>query len=127
MSRRVYDKYDQHSAHAALILKRLKPDNIGKLLNFLESKISYYEGIEIEEWYNERFYIIVIDHRFPTFPENAAVGFTVNIDNDTLILNSRKGNCFVRSPKWKRLLRIAYPFSYQENDFHIYKSIKIPS
>lgn len=127
MSRRVYEKYEQHGVHAALILKRLKPDIIGQLLNFLESKISYYEGIGIHEWYGERFYIVVIDHRLSSSPENAAVGFTVDVDHDALILNNHRGNCFVRSPKWKRLLRINYPDIYREDNFYIYKSAKIPS
>lgn len=128
--RRIYEKYEEKEAYAALILKRLTP-YIGCLLNFLENKLAEYETISIHEWADERFYIVVHDNRIKDFPEYAAVGFTVDIDEDKIIFvkPSTKypfgGNCFVRGIKWKRLLKIYYPQAYNAENFRIYKSVPI--
>jgi hypothetical protein len=127
MNRRVYEKYENHEVYGALILKRLKPC-IGSLLTFLESKLAAYETISVHEWIGERFYIIVNDNRIKGFPGSAAVGFTVDIDDDKFIFvkPSEKfpfgGNCFVRGLKWKRLLKTYYTHDYNADNFRIYRS-----
>ena len=130
MYRRVYEKYESHEVYAALILKRLKPC-IGNLLNFLENKLADYETISVHEWAEERFYIIVNDNRIREFPGFAAVGFTVDVDDDKFIFVKPSdkfpfgGNCFVRGLKWKKLLKKYYTHDYNKDNFRIYKSVHL--
>jgi hypothetical protein len=130
MYRRVYEKYEHKEVYGALILKRLRP-YIGGLLNFIENKLAEYETISLHEWADERYYIVVNDSRIKGFPGSAAVGFTVDVDDDKFIFVKPSdkfpfgGNCFVRGKKWKRLLKIYYPQSYNADNFHIYKSVPL--
>jgi hypothetical protein len=130
MHRRVYEKYENKEVYGALILKRLKP-YIGSLLTFLENKLAPYETISLHEWKGERYYIVVNDNRIGKYPGSAAVGFTVDVDDDKFIFvkPSNKfpfgGNCFIRGKKWKRLLKIYYPGIYNADNFRIYKSVPL--
>ena len=126
--RRTHDKYKtERACHS--ILKQKCPE-IGKLLELIESKLYSTEKIEISQWCNDWYYVIIEDSRFAHlgYPANAVCGFTVNINKDIVMFNNdtsdnaNGGNCFLRSEKWKRIVN--KNLNANSDMFHFYKANK---
>lgn len=94
---------------------------IASLLEWIESNLGCTEGIDIYEWMGDPwFYVVVRDVRVGwRYPEGVRLGFTVDIENDMVMwsnepypINGSGGNCcgdcFVRTNRWKGLLRKKY-------------------
>ena len=92
---------------------KLSTTTIADLLKWLEDNLGATEKLDIHQWCNEWFYIVVVDTREGwSHPEETRAGFTVDIKADKIMwsnepypTNTHGGNCFVRTSKWKGLLR----------------------
>lgn len=126
--------YTHTSTHASVVIKLIKP-HIGELLRFLESELSEYEQIDIEQWTGTWFYLVIRDMRGKDIPHSGVsrmrAGITVDLADDTIMWSDDKmkngssgGNCFVRSPKWKTILRRHFNLGHNHiwrSKFHVYK------
>ena len=123
--RRTIDKYQLD--YAGDILKKSCPD-LCELLEWLESNLSQHETINVHCWYGRLYYIVVEDIR-PTdenaYPSQMRIGFTVDVTEDIIYWNNNKsfnpsgGDCFVRSSKWKSLVKAR--IGMHPNAIHFYK------
>lgn len=83
----------------------------GLLANWLHMNLSEHEELNIFEWVGNRFYFEVKDTRGGWGSvENMRCWFTVDLKNDVIMWNDTadkhqvRGNCGVRTNKWKTLL-----------------------
>ncbi len=102
---------------SAEILK-LSTTTIADLLKWIEDNLGDTEKLDIHQWADEWFYVVVEDTREGwKHPEEARMGFTVDIKADKIMwsnesypTNAHGGNCFVRTARWKGLLRKKFGF-----------------
>jgi hypothetical protein len=96
---------------AARLLIRLAGPTVSGLTSWLNEKRNEHEQLDVHEWSNEFWYIVLEDKNIKDNPENALIGFTVNLETDTIFWSNSKekpdfsngGNCFCRSERWWRL------------------------
>jgi hypothetical protein len=134
MTRRTHEKYKMGicSCEVGAALKQLCP-NIAELLTWLEKNLKATEVIDVHQWYGDFFYIIIDDlsmHKDFEYPQYMRCGFTVNVKTDKMKWNDdnldgqQGGNCFVRSPKWKGLIKKKWLGVPPEEKIHMYKDRK---
>jgi len=128
--RLIHEKYSKGSYATSEVIKIQNP-NIYRLLEWLETKLKLSEVIDILYWTQDWHYIIVEDRTITGSIANMRVGFTVNIRKDIIMWNNDTsdnpygGNCFVRSNKWKNLLRNRFGSHYHETQINIHKDRRL--
>ena len=122
------------------VMKRACPKVIGPLLRMIEENLGKDEILEAYEWLGNAWYLVVKNTALKpkagevsAYPHNSMIGWTVDISKDKIFWsNATKplatdaafpltngGNCFVRSNKWKHLLKNA-GVSDLKGKFHWY-------
>ena len=114
MKRTLQSRYSGDSYGAAQVIK-VKCPTLGRLLTFLEGKLHRHEQLDVHSWYGSLFYVVIRDMRgegiVHLYPRDMRAGLTVDLASDTVQfadsteVNESGGNCFVRAPKWKTILR----------------------
>lgn len=129
----VYDRYKTIPGTGADLREILIfcAPKLRPMLEWLEEHLASYEFITTEYWAESWWYIIITDTR-PGWGvvENYRVGFTVDLKTQTILWNDstvKSGNCFVRSNKWKKLVRSWFfdskPISECKKSIHWYATI----
>lgn len=108
---------------------------LSDLIMWLYDATNKHEYLDIHPWTKEWLYVVVRDRRIGKYPEDALVGFTVNLPMDLMMWcsskdqphgNSHGGNCFLRSERWYKLLKQKFPQAIRDRDFHDYRKSRRP-
>jgi hypothetical protein len=126
-------KREQWDSIGFRILERKRTPNISSLIHWIKENLSKHETMDIHQWIGEAFYIVVEDIRLGwKYPEDIRIGFTVDIDRDLIMwskkscrANENGGNCFVRTSKWKGLLKKRFGYDITEK-VYFYPNVYLP-
>ena len=111
----------------AILLAHLGQKNIPALVRWLDANRLPTENIDVHQWQNELWYVVVVDATVAEkYPADIVIGFTVDLENDSIFWSAVNkhlpfsGNCFCRSGRWWRLLRKQYSEA-NENTVYDYR------
>lgn len=135
MKRREHELYGPHNdsnSYATAMAIKLKCPNIRPDLEFLEQHLGNTEHIRITYWVDSMFYLEVHDTRpspapningrpVPCAISRWRMALTINVAEDKIFWNDDKsvplfngGNCFVRAPRWKGLMKKRFNLTSEE-------------
>lgn len=102
------------------LMLMLAGPNVRDLVGWLNDERYDYEWLDIHEWMNERWYVILRDRRINKYPKDALIGFTVDLKADRILWakgsDTTSGNVFLRSERWFRKLRAKFPEAKSDRD-----------
>lgn len=130
--RRDFEKYGTGSYTASRLMKQDK-NTIPVLLTWLERNVSENEVIEISYWTGTSYHITVKDTRkgWNDSVEAMRCGFAVNIEDDKVLWShtirhtGEHGHVFVRSNKWKSLMKKYFGVEIYYTKISRYRTINL--
>lgn len=128
--RRVYDKYEPGRHSAGAVIKNTCT-YLGSVVKWFEDHLGEHELIDIHEWHDELFYIVVADTRIQEYHLGQRIGLTIDVKRDRIHWSDMRcepsrsgGNCFVQSAKWKGLANKHWIGAVKDGRFHNYRDFK---
>ena len=104
---------------AARLMIAIGKKTCSDLVAWLDAERNYHEQIDVHPWIGTFWYVVIRDARIKKYPEDALLGFTVDIATDSIFWSNDKrhadkgytsgGNVFCRSERWWRKLKAKYP------------------
>jgi hypothetical protein len=99
-----------------------------RLVNWITASLRKHEDIDIHQWVDSLWYVVVNDNRVKGYPFKMQIGFTIDVVKDRIFWSyvdpsfevpgfTNGGNCFCRSHRWWRLMVDQYPQALSDRKF----------